>query len=701
MSSGVVRYMRVTIGVLSAFAAVTALSIQDSSATADPPSVPPGTLSTLAIAGQMNIPNPLKMGVGVTVQGLVTSNYAITQIEAQIVDASGAQLYDESATPDATSFNVGQWDNQLLFSHLPLGDYTYTVTASDDGGAALTLQSVSFTVADVACTLSLTDGMTVPSTLPLGTGVTVTGTVAASGCAISSITAQIADSTGVVAFGPMASPNDISFNLGQWDNTLMFSQLPAGSYTYTVAAQDSDGQPWTLTNQAFTVDGTTGATTGTTPTSAAPPADVSAATAPCVITFLGSGTVPNPLPAGKGVTVAGTMFASGCLINQATAQITDATGGVVYGQSVTLNSESFSVVQWNHDLLFSQLATGNYIYTVTATDSNGKVWTLANQSFGVGTVAALPLVSCLVTLDGGMTVPNPMNLGSFVTVTGTVTATGCTIASLTAQISDATGAVIYGPAASPNAPSFDLGTWDNILQFSKMPAGAASYVVTAIDSTGKTWTLTNQSFTVVAPPVSTVRYVNTCVPYSASLLDPNDQFAVPTADVGLKTAQAMLQIALSQVGYHEGTYYSSRNGQSNCVYFPTGGNWTKYGAVYNWGTAGYAWCAAFVNWAAQQAGILDTVVPVSPAVGELKKGYEAKGTFHAAGTYTPKPGDAIIYYQMVKNGNTYSPFYSHVGIVVSVSGGKVNTVEGNTSDNVALRTHSLTDATIYGYGANS
>ena len=41
---------------------------------------------------------------------------------------------------------------------------------------------------------------------------------------------------------------------------------------------------------------------------------------------------------------------------------------------------------------------------------------------------------------------------------------------------------------------------------------------------------------------------------------------------------------------------------------------------------------------------------------------------------------------------------SHVGIVTSVSNGQVNTIEGNTSDMVAKRSYSLTNAKIYGYG---
>ena len=40
----------------------------------------------------------------------------------------------------------------------------------------------------------------------------------------------------------------------------------------------------------------------------------------------------------------------------------------------------------------------------------------------------------------------------------------------------------------------------------------------------------------------------------------------------------------------------------------------------------------------------------------------------------------------------------HVGIVESVSGGTVNTIEGNSGDKVARRSYSIGSSNIYGYG---
>ena len=68
-----------------------------------------------------------------------------------------------------------------------------------------------------------------------------------------------------------------------------------------------------------------------------------------------------------------------------------------------------------------------------------------------------------------------------------------------------------------------------------------------------------------------------------------------------------------------------------------------------------------------------------------------KGRFRD-GSYTPVAGD-IIFFDWGNNGTI-----DHVGIVESVSGGTVNTIEGNSGDKVARRSYSIGSSNIYGYG---
>lgn len=73
------------------------------------------------------------------------------------------------------------------------------------------------------------------------------------------------------------------------------------------------------------------------------------------------------------------------------------------------------------------------------------------------------------------------------------------------------------------------------------------------------------------------------------------------------------------------------------------------------------------------------------------KWFESKGRFRD-GSYTPVAGD-IIFFDWGNNGTI-----DHVGIVESVSGGTVNTIEGNSGDKVARRSYRIGSSNIYGYG---
>ena len=64
----------------------------------------------------------------------------------------------------------------------------------------------------------------------------------------------------------------------------------------------------------------------------------------------------------------------------------------------------------------------------------------------------------------------------------------------------------------------------------------------------------------------------------------------------------LINIALTQVGYHEGENSADRNGMN----LGNKGNWTEYG--YYCECDGYAWCAMFITWCARQAQIPQSVI---------------------------------------------------------------------------------------------
>jgi hypothetical protein len=120
---------------------------------------------------------------------------------------------------------------------------------------------------------------------------------------------------------------------------------------------------------------------------------------------------------------------------------------------------------------------------------------------------------------------------------------------------------------------------------------------------------------------------------------------------------------------------------------PPGSNNSSRIAQYRTATAGSAvgpWCAYFASWIARQAG-----VPIGDGgrglglVDAVWAWGQRTGKAIRAGAGDPKPGDLIIWDE-------------HMGIVESVRpDGTVTTIEGNSSDQVARRTHRKGDAIGY------
>ena len=142
-------------------------------------------------------------------------------------------------------------------------------------------------------------------------------------------------------------------------------------------------------------------------------------------------------------------------------------------------------------------------------------------------------------------------------------------------------------------------------------------------------------------------------------------------------------------------------------------NWTKYaafldglGIVYNGKKNGYAWCDMFVDWCFITTFGLELGMKMT---NQAERGYGA-GCYMSANYYKyidcfheddPQPGDQIFFTS--DGGKTME----HTGIVEKVEGGRVYTIEGNTSSvpgvvanggMVREKSYSLTYNRIGGYG---
>ena len=130
--------------------------------------------------------------------------------------------------------------------------------------------------------------------------------------------------------------------------------------------------------------------------------------------------------------------------------------------------------------------------------------------------------------------------------------------------------------------------------------------------------------------------------------------SVDSSLYGKGTPEAFVKIAQSQLGVIEGN-----------------NNYTDYGKFT--GTPNSAWCAAFVSWVMNQAvgedsNKLNTVLRggKTAAVQTFWDRFKAANAMSS----TPQVGDVVIY----KNNGK-----SHTGLVESVDGNNITTIEGNTS----------------------
>ena len=135
---------------------------------------------------------------------------------------------------------------------------------------------------------------------------------------------------------------------------------------------------------------------------------------------------------------------------------------------------------------------------------------------------------------------------------------------------------------------------------------------------------------------------------------------------GTGAGQAVLNLVRGEVGQAEQ---------------PPGSNDSPRIAQYRQATAGSGvgpWCAYFVSWAARQAGV--PLGDSGQGFGRVDDVYAwaqkaGKAIPNTGADVKPQPGDLIVWDE-------------HIGVVESVGAdGTINTIEGNSSDQVSRRTY--------------
>ena len=169
------------------------------------------------------------------------------------------------------------------------------------------------------------------------------------------------------------------------------------------------------------------------------------------------------------------------------------------------------------------------------------------------------------------------------------------------------------------------------------------------------------------------------------------------------TAKQLVAIAEAEIGYHEkATNANLDNKTANSGK----GNYTKYSrdlhkaGYYNGNKQSFDWCDQFVDWCFFQlcgknkdkAEYLECQTGnYGAGCGFSMKYYKAAGRFDK----TPKVGDQI-FFKYNLNDTSYTA--DHTGIVVRVTDKLVETIEGNSGNEVKRKAYQRNDKTIIGYG---
>ena len=136
--------------------------------------------------------------------------------------------------------------------------------------------------------------------------------------------------------------------------------------------------------------------------------------------------------------------------------------------------------------------------------------------------------------------------------------------------------------------------------------------------------------------------------------------------------ERIVEIAMSQVGYEEGP-----------------NNWTKYG---EWFGMQDEWCDMFVCWCANEVGVSTDIIPKLACCDDTGEWFDERRQYYNSyswgGNYYPEKGDLILF-DWDRSSDS-----DHIGIVGSVDGNRVYTIEGNKNNRVEYCVYDLDDQTI-------
>ena len=436
------------------------------------------TTDQIKMTNGVTIPN-ITAGKSVSIRGTVTSATSnITKLIVGIYREDGTSVTGRTVVPNAKSYDVSKIDPYVKFGGLSAGTYYYKVLVTNATHTNYAVVNQKFTVSDGSTTttdkLSITGGVTIPN-IKVGNVVSIRGTVTSASSNLKSVTVGVYDSNNKLVTGKTVAPNAKTYNVRNLDAYVSFGDLKAGTYYYKVIASNAANTNVAVVNQKFTVsDGSTTTTDK--------------------LSITGGVTIPN-IKVGNVVSIRGTVTSASSNLKSVTVGVYDSNNKLVTGKTVAPNAKTYNVRNLDAYVSFGDLKAGTYYYRVFATNATTTNFPVVEQKFTVSANGSTT-ASDTLSISGGTSVPN-ITEGTSVVVKGTVSSASSNITSVTVGVYSASGNLITGKTAKPNAKSYDLRKLDAYVNFNLLTPGSYLYRVTVSNGT-KTQQLVNQAFQVKA-----------------------------------------------------------------------------------------------------------------------------------------------------------------------------------------------------------
>jgi len=198
----------------------------------------------------------------------------------------------------------------------------------------------------------------------------------------------------------------------------------------------------------------------------------------------------------------------------------------------------------------------------------------------------------------------------------------------------------------------------------------------------------------VSQSCSNQEHIHTASCYSninADLETADDwELTLADTDRGTTTAQTVVAIAQSQLGYMESTlnFQVDLHGVRRGI--------TRYGQWY--GNPYGDWSAMFVSFCLSYAGAEGLPANAGPEAMRLE--WEEAQLYRAAAEYAPLPGNLMFLHKAAAPGEPgqNTAYANAAAIITSVTETAITAIEGDVNGSVAETTYDLDDPAILGYG---